>query len=677
MTDIKTPNAAQISRTLGANDFTKGTRGVHGYTVTRESGGQIDYNLNQSIGARFPVVLVNLPDADVDRAAEVLTAKGYAAEIRTMGTRSVMGATVRTYRAIVVVSPEELADRAAREERAANADKLADEMVPATARVRVRLTTFPDHARRETTVTRAKAVADTANLLRNPSTDILDDDAVMRELEYRREDGVIGFYVRAGGKRGNLLLFPVPGDADGAPAAVVVAPAPEPIAEGTVIPAGHSLGAARQHCDNPDVVAAIAVLTAAGHTPALLSGEYDDDDVETARGTGFMIDPRGNGRMNIHHLVDGANCTPERGTWPAVKRYRRLFADTDGWGAPSMPGRTAMVVRMYAEDSPTPAEVRAAAAPSVEAIVATVKTSDRIATIMDYVISGDEIGRAIAHYAYGMNDDEINAVDWHAVRAALLDLPSLEGHRVTLHADNRPSGKVTVQLWEKGHGVPAYSEETWNRTPEAYRAIAGGMIRARRAALAERAAREALDDATLYEVITDKGGIPQGAPERLTGAAVRAMFRRDREAAGEERPGFGPHLEITRDGAMWRSVRTVLGPQGHRDASQCWARRVVPAVVADAGQLIMRAGYSLLAPVEKPSVRAFGPWVRPVPGHDDRVIVAPVANGWHKRPDGNISSSAAARWEEETDDYASILRANGWTEVEATDDGIIFTTQPF
>ncbi|MFD7835672.1 hypothetical protein [Streptomyces sp. NPDC059761] len=747
MTDIKTPNAAQISRILGANGFTKATRTASGYKVTRETGQRIDFNLNQSIGARFPVVQVALPADDAARAVEVLTAAGYHAETANIparpGVTTTHGAITRA--AVLVISPEELADRAARKERAANADKLADEMVPATARVRVRLTTFPDHARRENILTRTEAVAHFAKLLRKPSTDVLDDDAIMRELAYRREDGVIGLYITSSGNRGNLLFFPV---RDDTPAPVQPAPtAPEqegeptgpfevkvfsslpeygprqgvvsittaqtwtqaaqlrddlgkesgywadvyvpgtarrvrytpPAAEGTLIPAGQALGTAPHHSNNPDVVAAAAILTAAGYAAALVSGKYDEDDrddYDTARGTGFMIDPRGNGRVNVHHLVNGVNCTPERSTWPEVKQYRRLFADTHGWDAPSMPGRTAMVIRTHDDSTPTPTEVRAAAHP-VEEIVTTVKNSSRYGTIMEKVTSGEEIGRTIAYHAYGMHDHEINGVDWHAVRAGLLDLPSLEGHQVTVHADTRPTGKVTVQLWEKGHGVPAYSEETWNRSALAYQSLAAGMIRARQAALAERAALDALDDATLYEVTTTKGSIPQGAPQRLDGAAVRALFRRDREATGEERPHRGPYLEITRNGAMWRSVHTVFNSQGRRDAFKSWGRRAVPAVVADAGQAIMRAGYSLLSPVEKPDTRAFGPWVRPVPGHADRVIVSRVANGWHRRPDGGQWPDSAARWEEETDDYASILRANGWTEVEATDDGIIFTTQPF
>ncbi|MGW7100297.1 hypothetical protein [Streptomyces sp. NPDC054838] len=687
MTDIKNPNAQQVSRILNSHGFTKANRTTNGYKVTRETGQRIDFNLNQSIGARFPVVQVTLPADDAERAIEVLAAAGYHAEAANIPARRGVTATsgAVTKAAVLVISPEELADRAARKERAANADALADEMVPSTSRVRVRLTTFPDWARRELTLARADVVAKIANLLRNPRTDVLDDDAIMRDLEYRRQEGVTGLYVRDSKQRGNLLLFPIPGDADGAPAAVEPAPVttapvpaatPEKVVEGTLVPAGQALGTAPQHSNNPDAVAAVAVLTAAGHTPALVSGEYDDDDNDTARGTGFMIDPRGNGRMNIHHLVEGASCTPERDTWPAVKQYRRLFSDLDGWSAPRMPGRTAMVVRMYAEDSPTTAQVRAASLPTVEEIVDTVKIHAKRAEIVERAEDGLDIGRFVAYHAYGMSQQQMDETDWDSVRAALLDLPSLEGHQVTVTADDRPTGKVTVRLWQKGHGVPAYSVETWNRSADAYRSIASGMIRARQAALAERAALDSLDDATLYEVTTTRGGIPQGAPQRLDGAAVRALLQHDRDQSGEERPNAGPYLEITRNGAMWRTVHVVFNEQGHRSPSKSWTRRVVPAVVADAGQIIMGAGYSLLSPVETLNTRAFGPWVRPVPGHADRVIVSRVANGEHRRPDGGTFPEAAARWDEETDDYASILRGHGWTEVQVTDEGVIFSKRP-
>jgi hypothetical protein len=87
------------------------------------------------------------------------------------------------------------------------------------------------------------------------------------------------------------------------------APAARPAVEGTVLPAGHTLGIPARLADDVNARDAYAALVAAGYTPAELSPEGDDDEYgdDPAQGTGFRIDVRDGGRVLVYHLVRGVD----------------------------------------------------------------------------------------------------------------------------------------------------------------------------------------------------------------------------------------------------------------------------------------------------------------------------------------------------------------------------------
>ncbi|MFJ4902951.1 hypothetical protein [Streptomyces sp. NPDC088727] len=138
------------------------------------------------------------------------------------------------------------------------------------------------------------------------------------------------------------------------------APAPAAV-EGTVLAAGHALGILPEHADNQDARDAYGALVAAGHTPAELSGEYDDDGNDTARGTGFIIDLRGVGRsygvaVLVGHLVDGVDMwesLPDAERRKILRGFRRTLRAA-GWET----DKSVKGGRLYAwRTSPLPEEV--------------------------------------------------------------------------------------------------------------------------------------------------------------------------------------------------------------------------------------------------------------------------------------------------------------------------------
>src|SRR5882757_2128414 len=113
---VKNPNPSTVSRTISAK--------ANGYTVTREHGRDIYHALRtpgQAPRFRFPVAKVVTPETDVDAVAEKLNAAGYHAEVLDLQVRPYPSAEFATYRAVIVLSQEDIDNRAAREERAANA----------------------------------------------------------------------------------------------------------------------------------------------------------------------------------------------------------------------------------------------------------------------------------------------------------------------------------------------------------------------------------------------------------------------------------------------------------------------------------------------------------------------------------------------------------------------------
>ncbi|MBD3004613.1 hypothetical protein [Streptomyces sp. 5-10] len=104
--------------------------------------------------------------------------------------------------------------------------------------------------------------------------------------------------------------------------------------EGVIFPAGQSLGVPPEHAGNADARDAAAALQAAGHEPALLSGEFDDDDTDTARGTGFRVIPRVGGRVLVYHLIDGRDGGAVSGHKEVLRAYRKSLR-VAGWDCDS------------------------------------------------------------------------------------------------------------------------------------------------------------------------------------------------------------------------------------------------------------------------------------------------------------------------------------------------------
>jgi hypothetical protein len=99
------------------------------------------------------------------------------------------------------------------------------------------------------------------------------------------------------------LVARIPQAKEEPPAATVERPA----AEGQIVPAGHTLGIPAEYADDANARDAYGALVAAGHTPALLANETDEDDTDTARGTGFVVYTREGVAVLVGHLVDGVD----------------------------------------------------------------------------------------------------------------------------------------------------------------------------------------------------------------------------------------------------------------------------------------------------------------------------------------------------------------------------------
>jgi hypothetical protein len=127
------------------------------------------------------------------------------------------------------------------------------------------------------------------------------------------------------------------------------------VVEGTVIPAGHTLGIPADHADDVNARDAYAALVAAGHTPAELSNETDEDDNDTARGTGFMLDVRDGGRVLVYQQADGNRGRAVSDYKETLRAYRRTLRAA-GW---ECGGRIFLCVQAW-RTSPLPEGVTAA-----------------------------------------------------------------------------------------------------------------------------------------------------------------------------------------------------------------------------------------------------------------------------------------------------------------------------
>lgn len=145
----------------------------------------------------------------------------------------------------------------------------------------------------------------------------------------------------------------------------------------------------------------------------------------------------------------------------------------------------------------------------------------------------------------------------------------------------------------------------------------------------------------------------------MTGRDARARLAAARAEAGPEQPHGRntPRFTLEHSGAHWWAT-THAYKGGHRDQ---WNRRhiaVRPLVVAKAAHLIMEyTGDGCISPVERPSLEAYGPWVRPVEGRADMVTVNRVSGGLTARPQ---HEPAATRWDEWTQAYREALEGAGW-----------------
>ncbi|MCX4799637.1 hypothetical protein OG497_37920 [Streptomyces sp. NBC_01242] len=238
--------------------------------------------------------------------------------------------------------------------------------------------------------------------------------------------------------------------------------------------------------------------------------------------------------------------------------------------------------------------------------------------------------------------------------AAVRTLPTLEGHtvRATLKGT-----MWTVALYVDGNAEPLFTDKIGDHVPNGPGSAANVLIFAREQQLKEAAALAALDDTTAYVALRSDAV----EAEPVTAEGAREILRQARREAGPEpvRSYGAPRMTLTHSGAFWRAVVT-----GGRSVA------VTPAVVHGAGCAISKGtGDGMVYPVEKPGIRTCGPWVRPVPGRADCVIVSRVANGFHQRPE---REPVATRWDEYMQAYQNALEAAGWTLEGHTDDGDVY-----
>lgn len=425
------------------------------------------------------------------------------------------------------------------------------------------------------------------------------------------------------------------------------APAARPTVEGTVLPAGHTLGIPARLADDVNARDAYAALMAAGYAPAELSPEGDDDEYgdDPAQGTGFRIDVRDDGRVLVYHLVRGVDA------WHALSdndrkgqlSLYRITLRAAGWECDGYLTRAVHAWRSspLPEGGPIPAE---------EFTPEQVQEARQIA------------GEVFAEVAAESEKEQ----------QAARTLPTLEGHMIT--AALRGS-TWTVTLYEDGNADPLYTDTIGDHVDDGPAYAARELIRVRTAALEEKAALLALDDETLYEVCEYRASMPTADPVTMTGRDARARLRAAREEAGPERPHSRntPHFTLKHSGAHWWATLHAY-KNGHRDQ---WNRRhisVRPKVVAEAAHAITEyTGDGCISPVEKPSIQAYGPWVRPVDRHADMVTVNRVSGGLIQRPE---HEPAATRWDEWTQAYREALEGSGWTLVnpraEWADGGAVF-----
>lgn len=260
-----------------------------------------------------------------------------------------------------------------------------------------------------------------------------------------------------------------------------------------------------------------------------------------------------------------------------------------------------------------------------------------------------------------------NAIDAESAKEkdAMRTLPTLEGHTLRAQLDRH---MWTVELYADGNAEPLFTDKIGDHVTDGPGLTANVMIFARELQLKEAAALDALDDATAYAAVR----LDSDEYETVTAEEAREILRQARREAGPEplRDYGAPRMTLNHSGAYWGATVHAYAPNGRRLAAKNRRVTILPDVVRAAGDLIMdHTGDGVVYPVAKPSVRTFGPWVRPVPGRADQVIVSRVASGLHRGGMG----PGAERWDECMSAYRTALEGAGWAHVERTEDGDVYS----
>ncbi|MDQ1041506.1 hypothetical protein QFZ75_008008 [Streptomyces sp. V3I8] len=198
------------------------------------------------------------------------------------------------------------------------------------------------------------------------------------------------------------------------------------VVEGVVITHDDtSSGTEPKHSADPDARAAVELFTAAGHTPAELTGDYDP---ETSTANGFLVVPRGAGSVYVYHLVDG-KMQPEdsnAGYWPQSREYRRLFRDAPGWEVRNRAGASAQAQRIEEPSAPTRLAPGALVSHTAQewahskatAVVVGVTREHHDGTCEYAVMAGQEFARRI-----GEDNPMTRETEWNSARTRPIEGP--------------------------------------------------------------------------------------------------------------------------------------------------------------------------------------------------------------------------------------------------------------
>ncbi|MDH6134641.1 hypothetical protein P3T37_004045 [Kitasatospora sp. MAA4] len=169
-----------------------------------------------------------------------------------------------------------------------------------------------------------------------------------------------------------------------------------PIEEAIVEHPEEAHGCLPQHVTNPEVHAVISILELCGLAPAKLWG---DDGEQCHDATGFWVEPRGGGRLAIHHLENGQLVMPDGGAWRAELNDYRAALRTVGWNVE--PLVATCCVFAHVPDSDLRPDVTPAAGPDVrnvaQAALAAAVRSGNVAEVEGLIAcfpDGDRVRQA-------------------------------------------------------------------------------------------------------------------------------------------------------------------------------------------------------------------------------------------------------------------------------------------